>query len=124
MAILGKKKNKEESESPIRTGDKPRTADISGSGDAYKILVKPLVSEKTYKLGERGKYVFKVSRQANKISVRNAVEKIYGVKVVKVNVVTAKGKPKNFGRISSKTSDWKKAVVTLKKGEAIQGLER
>ena len=93
------------------------------TGDAYRILVKPLVSEKGYRQMSLGQYAFKVSTKANKISVRKAVEKVYDVKVDRVNIVKMRGKNKNFGRIASKSSDWKKAIVTLKKGEVIAGAQ-
>lgn len=124
MAILSKKENKKENVKTSEISAKP----VSGKGsessvDAYRILIKPLVTEKSYKMNSLGKYAFKVNTRANKISVSKAIEKVYGVKVDKVNIVSMKGKPKNFGKISSKTSNWKKAVVTLKKGEVIQGME-
>lgn len=93
------------------------------TGDAYRILVKPLVSEKGYRQMSLGQYAFKVSTKANKISVRKAVETVYDVKVDRVNIVKMRGKNKNFGRIASKSSDWKKAIVTLKKGEVIAGAQ-
>jgi large subunit ribosomal protein L23 len=92
----------------------------SDTGDAYKILIKPLLTEKLNKQSSRGVVAFKVSPKANKISVAKAVETVYDVKVEKVNMVTMPGKPKNFGRTSSRTSVWKKAIVTLKKGQVIQ----
>ena len=52
-----------------------------------------------------------------------AIEKVYDVHVVRVNMITMRGKVKNFGRRSSKTSDWKKAIITLKEGESIQGAQ-
>ncbi len=124
MALLSRKKNKEEDQVPAAIERNGGLKPLQNTGDAYKVLIKPLVTEKSYKLGESGKYAFKVSRKANKISVRNAVEKVFGVKVARVNMISVKGKPKNFGRITSRTSPWKKAVVTLRKGEIIQGLER
>ncbi len=122
MAIFGKDKTEKEAK-------KPETADLKVSetkakskentGDAYKILVKPLVTEKSFKGMEKGQYVFKVNKKANKISVRNAVEKVYDVKVLRVNIITVKGKIVNRGKIAGRTSDWKKAVVTLKPGNTI-----
>jgi large subunit ribosomal protein L23 len=60
-----------------------------------------------------GKYTFKVAKKATKIDVRNAVEKLFGVKVLDVTTMNVKGKPKRQGATSGKTSDWKKAIVTI-----------
>ena len=89
---------------------------------AHRVLVKPIISEKSYSLSPSGKYVFKVDPKANKISVRKAVEKLYGVNVVMVNIMNVRGKSRTFGRIAGKTSAWKKAIVTLKDGQNIAQL--
>lgn len=89
------------------------------TGNAYRILVRPLVSEKSYIGAGKGQYHFIVSRDANKIEVRNAVEKVYDVKVVRVNIINVRGKARNFGKTQGRTSAWKKAIVTLKKGQTI-----
>lgn len=83
------------------------------------VLVRPLVTEKASHLASSGKYAFIVSLDANKISVAKTVEALYGVKVEKVNVINMEGKAVVRGRIKGKRSDFKKAVVTLKKGESI-----
>ncbi len=93
------------------------------TGDAYRILVKPLVTEKGYRQMSLGQYAFKVSTKANKISVRKAVEKVYDVKVERVNIVKMPAKTKTFGKTRGKISAWKKAIVTLKKGEVIAGAQ-
>lgn len=87
--------------------------------DLTTILIKPLVTEKAYRGTQSGKYSFKVALSANKVLVRKAVEKVYGVKVDDVNISKVRGKVKTSGRIIGRTSNWKKAVVTLKKGETI-----
>jgi large subunit ribosomal protein L23 len=92
------------------------------TGTAHRILVSHHLSEKTNILSADGRYVFKVSGDANKIEVKKAVEKVYDVHVVSVNIVNTQGKVRRYGRSYGKTSDWKKAIVTLKKGEKIQGL--
>jgi large subunit ribosomal protein L23 len=63
-----------------------------------------------------------VKKPANRVEVKKAVEKQYKVKVLNVNMINTRGKQKNFGRITGKTSPIRKAVVTLKKGESIKGL--
>lgn len=92
------------------------------TGSAYKILSSPHLSEKTTGLAQHGRYVFKVDKKANKIEVAKAVEKAYDVKVVSVNILNTKGKTRRMGRKVGSTSDWKKAVVTLKPGDRIAGL--
>lgn len=85
-----------------------------------KILVKPLITEKATNLGAENKYAFVVVNSANKISVAKAVEETYGVRPVAVNLMNVGGKLVRRGRVSGKRKDWKKAVVTLKKGETIK----
>ncbi|MBI2607791.1 MAG: 50S ribosomal protein L23 [Candidatus Doudnabacteria bacterium] len=89
---------------------------------AHRILDSYHLSEKSNLLSSSGRYVFKVSINANKIEVRKAVEAVYGVHVVSVNMVVVAGKQRRTGRVSGRTQDWKKAVVTLKAGEKITGL--
>ena len=80
---------------------------------AEDIIIKPVITEKSnFAMGE-GKYTFRVAKKATKIDIRNAVEKLFGVKVVDVTTMNVKGKPKRQGVHSGKTSDWKKAIVTI-----------
>ncbi|MCD8539207.1 MAG: 50S ribosomal protein L23 [Leadbetterella sp.] len=87
------------------------------------ILKRPIITEKTQGLNAKNKYTFEVGRDANKISIAAAVEKMYGVTVEKVNTITQIGKKKSRmtrTKISSgKTATYKKAIVTLKEGEII-----
>lgn len=78
------------------------------------VLIQPRLSEKAVKLNGINKYVFKVSNSSNKVQVKKAVEKFYGVKVDSVNIVKVEGKIRRYGRSVGKTSDYKKAIVTLK----------
>ena len=98
----------------------PRKED---TGDSYKVLIKPVLTEKTTALGENFKYVFKVGINANKVMVKKAIKSVYGVEPVKVNIVRVSGKRVRTGRIRGRTSDWKKAIVTLKKGDKIEVFE-
>ena len=87
------------------------------------ILKRPIITEKTQGLNTKNKYTFEVGRDANKISITAAIEKMYGVTVEKVNTITQIGKKKSRmtkTKISSgRTSTYKKAIVTLKEGEII-----
>ncbi len=90
----------------------------------FSIIERPLLTEKSMDLSHSGKYTFRVSRDANKIEIREAVHKIFNVDVVKVNTLNVKGKKKRVGRFpQGKTSDWKKAIVTLKSGQTITMFE-
>lgn len=87
----------------------------------YSIIKKPLVTEKAIGLKEdKGKVVFAVDRRANKLIIKNAVEEYFKVKVDSVATMNYKGKNKRFGMIEGKRQDWKKAIVTLKKGEKLE----
>jgi large subunit ribosomal protein L23 len=80
----------------------------------YDVVLRPIVTEKTSLLKESAnQYVFEVQRNANKIEIRKAVEKLFKVKVVSVSVVKLQGKKKRVGRFSGKQPDWKKAYVKL-----------
>lgn len=89
------------------------------NGQAYRVLVKPMITEKAANLNSINQYVFMVNTSANKISVAKAIEEVYGVKPTSVNVIKMEGKKVNRGRITGKRKDFKKAIVTLKKGESI-----
>ncbi len=84
------------------------------------ILVAPHLAEKALMNQSSGKYIFKVSPMANKIKVANEVRKIYGVKVIKVNIISVPGKERRVGRTIGFKSGYKKAVVTLAKGQTIE----
>ena len=87
----------------------------------YEIIKGPLITEKSTSLGEKqNKYVFKVGCNANKIEIRNAIEKIFNVKIEKVNTVKLQGKKKRVRLVEGKTPDWKKAIITLKEGNKIE----
>jgi large subunit ribosomal protein L23 len=86
----------------------------------YEILRRPLVTEKIARLQAEGKYAFEVADGANKLQVKQAVEKAYKVSVTGVNMTTVRGKTKRMGRRMVQTFPWKKAVVTLKQGDKIE----
>ena len=88
---------------------------------AYGVIIRPIVSESSYDLMEQGKYTFEVAKTACKEEIASAVEKLFGVHVVKVNTINVSGKAKRV-RYSTmgKTRSWKKAIVTLAPGEQIE----
>jgi len=85
----------------------------------YEVLRRPLITEKTTLLKEEDKYVFKVANGATKHQIKEAVEKTFKVKVVKVNVIIVHGKTKRMGRREVTGPSWKKAIVGLEPGSKI-----
>ena len=77
------------------------------------IIIKPIITEKSNDGLQEGKYTFKVNKKATKVDIAKAVEKLFGVKVLKVNTINVSGKQKRMGGYVGKTSDWKKAIVTI-----------
>ncbi len=90
--------------------------------DPRDIIIKPIVSEKSMKEISAGKYVFKVLRFANKLEIKQAVKSIFNVDVKDVNIINVNSKPKRWGRFEGKTPQFKKAIITLKKGQKIPDL--
>ena len=92
--------------------------------DMYKIVKKPLVTEKgTVMLSDGNRVTFKVHLDANKIEIREAVQKIFNVTVLQVNTQVVRGKRKRFGKAMGQTKSWKKAMVQLKEGDKIEIFE-
>lgn len=77
------------------------------------IILKPVITERSTDLLPQGKYTFKVAKDANKLEIADAVEKLFNVEVMKVNTVSVRGRQKRVGRFVGKTASWKKAVVTV-----------
>ena len=92
--------------------------------DPYQIVKRPLLTEKSDRLREtNNQYCFEVAVGANKLEVKAAIESLFGVKVSSVRLQNRIGKAKRMGRFAGKRADWKKAFVTLKKGEVIELFE-
>lgn len=87
--------------------------------DKYQIVKRPIVTEKTTKLSEKNKYTFEVDKNANKIEIKNAVEELFKVKVVSVNVINEIAKAKRVGTHSGFKPAVTKAIVTLAEGSKI-----
>lgn len=77
------------------------------------IIIKPIITEKSMDGLQTGKYTFKVAKDANKIEIANAIEKLFDVEVAKVCTINCNGRTKRVGRFVGKTANWKKAIVTL-----------
>jgi large subunit ribosomal protein L23 len=84
-----------------------------------QVLLAPIVSEKSYAASTRGSYTFKVHPDAHKTQIRQAVEAMFDVHVVSVNVLKVQSKPKRRGRFVGTRPGWKKAIVQLREGETI-----
>jgi len=92
--------------------------------DAQRVIRRPMVTEKSTRQKEESRqYVFEVHRDANKIEIQSAVERLFKVKVLQVRTSNVLGKVKRLGRRYGKRPDWKKAIVTLKEGDRIDFFE-
>jgi large subunit ribosomal protein L23 len=92
--------------------------------DPHQVIIRPVISEKSYNLIEsEGQYTFQVDRRANKNQIRRAVESAFDVRVQKVNTVNVRSKPKRQGLTRGRTATWKKAVVKLVEGDRIELFE-
>lgn len=92
--------------------------------NAYKIIRRPLITEKSTLQKElHNQLAFEVDRRANRIEIKNAVERIFKVKVENVRTMNYEGKRKRLGRTEGRRRHWKKAIVTLKPGEKIEFFE-
>ena len=80
---------------------------------AEEIIIKPIVTEKSSANLQENKYTFRVAKKATKVQIKNAVEKLFEVKVLKVNTMTVNGKEKRVRYQAGRTADWKKAIVTV-----------
>ncbi|MEK7636663.1 MAG: 50S ribosomal protein L23 [Patescibacteria group bacterium] len=116
MAFFSQKKN-----TAVRAIHKESAKlNVGVYGDETGIVLAVHNTEKAMALSEKGTYVFRVSRYATKPQISSAIEKMYGIHVVGVRVVNVRGKTVVIGRNKGRTSDWRKAMITLRKGEVIK----
>lgn len=87
---------------------------------AYNVIIRPVVTERSFDLMSQNKYTFEVAKQAPKEEIAAAVEKLFGVHVVKVNTINVKPKTKRVRYVAGQTRTWKKAIVTLAEGDTIE----
>ena len=88
--------------------------------DAYKVLIRPIITEKASSLGVNGQYVFEVASNANKVEIKKAIQSLYGVTAVGIRVMNQRGRKVQYGRHSGTTKSWKKAIISLKPGDKIE----
>jgi large subunit ribosomal protein L23 len=94
--------------------------------ESTQVIIRPVVSEKSYVLAAADKYTFRVHADAHKTQIRQAVEQLFDVHVIEVRTISVKAKPKRRGLTRGQTRSWKKAIVQVRPGESIpifQGLQ-
>ncbi|HHX80394.1 MAG TPA: 50S ribosomal protein L23 [Acholeplasmataceae bacterium] len=89
----------------------------------YDIIIRPLITEKATKLVDEGKYTFEVKAGVNKIEVKKAIEEVFKVDVVSVNIINVRKKERRVGKYSGYRPAVRKAVVTLQKGQTLDVFE-
>ncbi len=87
--------------------------------DSSQVIIRPVVSEKSYVLSAVNRYTFRVHPNAHKTQIRQAIQELFDVHVVNVRTISVKSKPKRRGAVSGRTRTWKKAIVQLGEGESI-----
>ncbi|HWY89416.1 MAG TPA: 50S ribosomal protein L23 [Solirubrobacteraceae bacterium] len=87
--------------------------------DSSQVIIRPVVSEKSYVLSAANRYTFRVHPDAHKTQIRQAVQELFDVRVVEVRTLSVKSKPKRRGTVSGRTRTWKKAIVQLHEGDSI-----
>lgn len=112
-------KEEAKAEEPKKEAPKAIAAVARATGAAYRVLVRPIVTEKTTRLGQVNQYAFEVATTANKLEIRKAVTAVYGVTPTDVRVMRIFGKPVRSRAGMTRRSTWRKAIVTLKKGDRI-----
>ncbi len=136
MGLFSRRKKEEDKSRPAEAaGEKIETAapaSLRGrSGPAaklpkgedaysYQIILRPIITEKGGLMEEYGKYLFRVAKDANKVEIKKAVEKLYKVRVDKVHAVSMPSKFRQVGKHEGRKPGFKKAIVTLKKGDKIE----
>lgn len=100
-----------------------KKADVPTVGDSYGVVIAPIVTEKSHSISQEDKYLFRVSSKANKKGIKRAIENMYKVDVEKVNVLTVSKKKRTIKYDRGYQKAYKKAIVTLKKGQSITAFE-
>lgn len=133
MALFGKKAKEEKPAAPTSRGPglvqpgsgekvaKPKDKKLKADTKlAYRVLLRPIISEKGTTLAEQNTYLFRVAPSSSKPEIARAVYHVYGIKPVNIRVMNVLGKKRRSGRSQGRTQDWKKAVVVLPAGQKIQ----
>ncbi len=120
--VIGKKEEKKET-SPVEIAKKKNIAPIGSSETAYRFLIEPWITEKAHDKMAENKYIFKVTKNANKKNIKKSIEELYKVEVTGVNVINVPSKRRNYGAKTGWKSGYKKAIVALKEGDKIELFE-
>lgn len=115
MALFSNKKEEKKEETVVKTDKALDTTNV--------LVKKPYITEKSTVLAEQGKYVFEVSKDANKIEIKKEIKNLYNVSAIKVNKIKSNPKKKGWGKNAGKKPGFVKAIVTLKKGQKIELLK-
>jgi large subunit ribosomal protein L23 len=124
--LFGKKKPKiskpseEKEEAVKKTEPAPIVLPAKPTKIAHQVLIKPIITEKATALEAQNKYVFEVAPSANKIEIKKAIKELYNIEPLKIRIIKVKGKFVRYGKARGRTKNWKKAIITLKKGEKIE----
>lgn len=110
---------KEKAEKKEKEVVKVKKTDKQLNGNAFKILLQPIVSEKCAIAESRGTYTFSVARDTNKTEVKKAIKQVYGVTPKKIRMINVEGRKARYGQHNGRRSDWKKAIVSLPAGQSI-----
>ncbi len=88
-----------------------------------QIIIRPLITEKSMGMTSMGRYVFEVQKTANKYQIKKAMKEVLNVDTIKINIVNVLGKKRRYGKTTGTTSNYKKAIVTIKSGQKIELFE-
>lgn len=122
MALFKKRKEEVKTEEKKETEEKKVGVGLPQGKDSfiYKTINKPIVTERAVNLSYESRYVFKVFPRANKVEIKRAIEKLYDVKVREVKIINVIAKKRQVGRFKGLKSGFKKAIVSLEKGQTIE----
>lgn len=117
--VSGEKKTEEVKKEAVKSEKKVKKTKTETNNPVYGILISPIVTEKTAKDEAQAKYTFLVNDSATKLQIKKAFLTRYGLEPIKINVVNNLGKIKRFGGRYGKRKDFRKAIVTLAKGQSV-----
>ncbi|MFH0853625.1 MAG: 50S ribosomal protein L23 [bacterium] len=121
----GKKDELKDDKKATPDRDKPKPAKAKSGRkpedlhESHRLLLRPIITEKTGMLGTQRQYVFEVHPRANKPTIYKAIETVYGIKPTRINIINVRGRHVRYGRTTGSTKFWRKAIVTLPEGKSI-----
>jgi large subunit ribosomal protein L23 len=118
--VKKEKKSKAVEKASPKKAKEEKTDSKKDTKEAYKYLLKPLISEKVAMQGALNQYGFEVSKRATKVEIKKAIKALYGADVEKVNIINVRGKKVKHGRKEGSRKSWKKAIVSVKEGQKVE----